>query len=67
MLTIHLVRHGETVASLEHRFCGVTECELTERGRDLRDLLSWLRRRTGRRSWRVMEGGRPPQRPDRFN
>ena len=37
------------------------------RGRDLRDLLSWLRRRTGRRSWRVMEGGRPPQRPDRFN
>jgi broad specificity phosphatase PhoE len=33
MLTIHLVRHGETVASLEHRFCGVTECELTDRGR----------------------------------
>jgi probable phosphoglycerate mutase len=33
MLTIHLVRHGETAASLDHRFCGVTECELTERGR----------------------------------
>jgi len=33
MLTIHLVRHGETVASLEHRFCGVSECELTELGR----------------------------------
>jgi broad specificity phosphatase PhoE len=33
MLTIHLVRHGETEASLVHRFCGVTECALTERGR----------------------------------
>jgi broad specificity phosphatase PhoE len=33
VLTIHLVRHGETEASLQHRFCGVTECALTERGR----------------------------------
>ena len=33
MLTIHLVRHGETEASSEHRFCGVSECDLTERGR----------------------------------
>ena len=37
------------------------------RGRDLRDLVSWLQRRTSRRPWRVMEGGRPPRRPDRFN
>jgi membrane associated rhomboid family serine protease len=37
------------------------------RGRDMRDLVSWLQRRTSRRHWRVMEGGKPSRRPDRFN
>jgi probable phosphoglycerate mutase len=32
MLTLHLVRHGETVASSEHRFCGQMDCPLSERG-----------------------------------
>jgi probable phosphoglycerate mutase len=33
MLTLHLVRHPETGASSEHRFCGLTDCQLSERGR----------------------------------
>jgi len=37
------------------------------RGRDVRELISWLQRRTGRRSWRVMDGGKSSRRPDRFN
>jgi membrane associated rhomboid family serine protease len=37
------------------------------RGRDVRELVSWLQRRTGRRSWRVMDGGKSGKRPDRFN
>ena len=37
------------------------------RGRDTRDLISWLQRKIGRRRWRVFEGGKPARRPDRFN
>ena len=33
VLTIHLVRHGETVATREHRLCGQSDCALSERGR----------------------------------
>jgi broad specificity phosphatase PhoE len=33
LLTIHLVRHGETLATREHRLCGQSDCALTERGR----------------------------------
>ena len=29
---VHLVRHGETDASRDHRFCGSTDCPLTEDG-----------------------------------
>jgi len=32
-LTIHLVRHGETLATREHRLCGQCDCALSERGR----------------------------------
>jgi probable phosphoglycerate mutase len=32
-LRLHFVRHGETTASLEGRFCGTTECLLTDEGR----------------------------------
>ncbi|HMK92538.1 MAG TPA: histidine phosphatase family protein [Thermoleophilia bacterium] len=32
-LRLHFVRHGETTASLEGRFCGTTECLLTDDGR----------------------------------
>jgi membrane associated rhomboid family serine protease len=37
------------------------------RGRDLGELTSWLRRKIGRRRWRVIEGGRPGRGPNRFN
>jgi alpha-ribazole phosphatase len=33
VLTIHLVRHGETLATREHRLCGLGECALSEQGR----------------------------------
>ena len=33
LLTIHLVRHGETLAAREHRLCGQSDCALSERGR----------------------------------
>lgn len=33
LLTIHLVRHGETLATREHRLCGQSDCALSERGR----------------------------------
>ena len=33
MLTIHLVRHGEMLATLGHRLCGPSDCALGERGR----------------------------------
>jgi broad specificity phosphatase PhoE len=33
VLTIHFVRHGETLASQEHRLCGQRDCALSERGR----------------------------------
>ncbi len=32
VLTVHLVRHGETFASREHQLCGQRDCDLTERG-----------------------------------
>jgi probable phosphoglycerate mutase len=32
-LTIYLVRHGETVANVEHRFQGHNDTPLTEKGR----------------------------------
>ena len=32
-LTLHLARHGETEAARDHRFCGSTDCELSELGR----------------------------------
>jgi broad specificity phosphatase PhoE len=33
MITIHFVRHAETLATHEHRLCGQRECALSERGR----------------------------------
>ena len=33
VLTIHLVRHGETLATREHRLCGQSDCALSELGR----------------------------------
>jgi probable phosphoglycerate mutase len=33
VLTIQLVRHGETLATREHRLCGQSDCALSERGR----------------------------------
>ena len=33
VLTIHLVRHGETLATREHSLCGQSDCALSERGR----------------------------------
>jgi len=33
LLTIHLVRHGETLATREHRLCGQSDCALSEHGR----------------------------------
>jgi membrane associated rhomboid family serine protease len=37
------------------------------RGRDVRALTSWLRRKIGQRRWQVMDGGKSPKRPGRFN
>jgi hypothetical protein len=37
------------------------------RGRDLREFTSWLRRKFGQRRWQVMDGGKLPKRPGRFN
>ena len=39
-LRLHFARHGETVASREGRFCGVTECELTADGHEMAGLLA---------------------------
>lgn len=33
MITLHLIRHGETVWHAENRYAGVSDIELTERGR----------------------------------
>jgi len=33
VLSVHLIRHGETQASREHRFCGLRDCELSDLGR----------------------------------
>jgi broad specificity phosphatase PhoE len=33
VLTIHFVRHGETLATAEGRFCGQRDCALSDRGR----------------------------------
>jgi len=52
MLTIHLVRHGETEASSEHRFCGVSECDLTERGR--RQVEAVAERCAAKGDWRAV-------------
>ena len=52
MLTIHFVRHGETVASREHRFCGKTECELTDRGR--RQVEAVVERCAAEGDWRAV-------------
>ena len=34
MLRLHLLRHAETEASREHRFCGARECALSSRGHE---------------------------------
>lgn len=39
-LTIHFVRHGETTASREHRFCGSDDCELSEAGRRMTEFIA---------------------------
>lgn len=39
-LTVHFVRHGETLASREHRFCGSTDCELSDAGRLMADYIA---------------------------
>jgi membrane associated rhomboid family serine protease len=49
-----------TTVCLAYFLCG-------GRGRDLRDFTSWLRRKFGQRRWRVMDGGKVPKRPGRFN
>lgn len=41
---IYLVRHGETEANREHRFCGVTDVALTDAGRrQAAAVAAWLR------------------------
>jgi hypothetical protein len=49
-----------TAVCLAYFLCG-------GRGRDLREFTSWLRRKFGQRRWRVMDGGKLPRRPGRFN
>ncbi len=51
-LRLHLARHGQTAASLEGRFCGVTECELTADGRLMGSLLA--ERCAAGGSWRAV-------------
>jgi membrane associated rhomboid family serine protease len=52
---------GTLVAvGLAYRLCG-------GRGRDLREFASWLQAKITRRRWRVMDGGKAPRRPERFN
>ncbi len=44
MITLHLLRHGETVWHAENRYAGVSEVELTDRGRaQARALSPWAR------------------------
>ena len=49
-----------TTVCLAYFLCG-------GRGRDLREFTSWLRRKLGQRRWQVMDGGKLPKRPGRFN
>jgi probable phosphoglycerate mutase len=51
-LRLHFARHGETAASLEGRFCGATECELTADGRLMGSLLADRCAASGR--WRAV-------------
>ncbi len=39
-LLVHLVRHGETAESREHRFCGSRDCLLTAEGRLMADAIA---------------------------
>ena len=39
-LRLHLARHGQTAAARDGWFCGVTECELTDDGRRMAELLA---------------------------
>lgn len=42
MITLHLVRHGETEWHAENKYAGHTDISLTERGREQsRELVSW--------------------------
>ncbi|WJL96989.1 histidine phosphatase family protein [Microbacterium sp. ET2] len=44
MITLHLLRHGETVWHAENRYAGVTDVQLTDRGRAQAQALSpWAR------------------------
>ena len=49
-----------TTVCLAYLLCG-------GRARDVREFTSWLRRKIGQRRWRVMDGGKGPKRPGRFN
>jgi broad specificity phosphatase PhoE len=52
VLTLHLVRHGETVASSEHRFCGMKDCPLNDRGR--RQIESVVDMCAGLKGWQAI-------------
>ncbi|WP_439593032.1 histidine phosphatase family protein [Microbacterium sp.] len=42
MITLHLVRHGETVWHAENRYAGISDIDLTARGREqARALIPW--------------------------
>lgn len=51
-LTIHFVRHGETFESRDHRFCGSTDCALSDAGRKMADYVA--RRCAAGGDWRAI-------------
>jgi alpha-ribazole phosphatase len=51
-LIIHFVRHGETLESREHVFCGSSECALTEAGHRMAALIADRCARGG--DWRAV-------------
>ena len=40
-MKLFTVRHGETVWNVEHRVCGISDKELTERGREMAEEMAF--------------------------